>query len=97
MIVRLKYAYQLTDRFTRLRAAGMLTAEEVAERLGIAVASVKNWRYRGLLSAHRYNDKGQCLYEAPANDLPKKGAHKRAYLQQKKLSANTTDEVQCET
>ncbi len=96
MIVHLKSAYQLRDRFTRLRAAGMLTAEEVATRIGIAVPSVKGWRYRGLLSAHRYNDKGQCLYEAPADDLPQKGAHKRAYLQQKKLSANATDEVQCE-
>lgn len=96
MIVRLKHVYQLTDRFTRLRAAGMLTAEEVARRLDIAVPSVKAWRYRGLLSAKPYNDKGQCLYEAPADDLPKKGAHKQAYLQQRKLSANVTDEVQCE-
>jgi DNA invertase Pin-like site-specific DNA recombinase len=84
-------------RMTRLRAAGMLTAEEVAAHLGLAIPSVKGWRYRGLLSAHRYNDKGQCLYEAPADDLPKKGAHKRAYLYQKKPSTNATDEVQCET
>ena len=96
MIVHLKYAYHLRDRFTRLRAAGLLTAEEVADRLGIAVASVKAWRYRGLLSAQRYNDKGQCLYEAPANDLPTKGAHKREYLQRNKLTTNETDEVQCE-
>jgi DNA invertase Pin-like site-specific DNA recombinase len=96
MIVHLRYAYHLRDRFTRLRAAGLLTAEEVADRLGIAVPSVKAWRYRGLLSAQRYNDKGQCLYEAPANDLPTKGAHKREYLQRNKLTTNETDEVQCE-
>ena len=96
MIVHLRYAYHLRDRFTRLRAAGLLTAEEVADRLGIAVPSVKAWRYRGLLSAQRYNDKGQCLYEAPADHLPKKGAHKREYLQQAKLPTNETDEVQCE-
>ena len=97
IIVHLKYAYHLRDRFSRLRAAGLLTMEEVAERLGIAVPSVKDWRYRGLLSAQRYNDKGQCLYEAPADDLPQKSARKRAYLQQKKVAANATEEVQCET
>ena len=97
IIVHLKYAYRLTDRFTRLRAAGMLREEEVAARLGISVPSVKSWRYRGLLCAHRYNDKGQCLYEAPVDDLPKKNARKRAYLQQRELTANATDEVQCET
>jgi len=80
-ILRLKYAYKLTDRYTRLRAAGKLTAEEVAERLGLAVASVKGWQYRGLLQVHRYNDSGGCLYEQPAPDLPRKFAHKQSYLQ----------------
>jgi DNA invertase Pin-like site-specific DNA recombinase len=87
MIVHLKYAYNLTDRFTRLRRAGKLTAEEVAGRLGICVQSVKEWRDRGLLRAHRYNDKGECLYEAPAADLPRKCAHKRSYLQNNELFA----------
>jgi hypothetical protein len=48
------HAYKLTDRYTRLRVAGKLTAEEVAERLGLAVPSVKGWQYRGLLQVHRY-------------------------------------------
>ena len=88
MVAHLRYRYNLTDRFTRLRAAGKLTAEEVAERFSISVASVKQWRYRGLLRAHRYNDKGECLFEPPAADLPRKGAAKRSYLlQQNKLHA----------
>jgi hypothetical protein len=49
-ILRLKYACKLTDSYTRLRVAGKLTAEEVAERLGLAVPSVKGWQYRGLLT-----------------------------------------------
>lgn len=96
IIVHLRYAYHLTDRFTRLRAAGLLTAEEVAERLGLAVPSVKEWRYRGLLRAQRYNDKGECLFETPAEDLPRKGTPKQAYLERRKFSANATEEVQCE-
>jgi DNA invertase Pin-like site-specific DNA recombinase len=97
MIVHLKYAYNLTDRYSRLRAAGKLTVDEVAERLGIRVGSVKKWRDRGLLPAHRYNDKGECLYETPAADLPRKYAHKRSYLRKNELSTNAAEEVQCET
>jgi hypothetical protein len=96
IILHLKYAYHLTDRYTRLREAGKLTAEEIAERLGLAVASLKNWQYRGLLHAHRYNDRGECLFEPPAPDLPQKFAHKQPSLQHK-LSPNVTKEVQCET
>ncbi len=96
IIVHLRYAYHLTDRFTRLRATGLLTAEEIAERLGIAGASVKLWRHRGLLRAHRYNDRGECLYEAPASDLPSKGAPKQVYIERKKLSSNAADQVQYE-
>ena len=81
IIVRIRRAYHLKDRFTRLRALGMLTEQEIAGRTGIAVASVKQWRYRGLLAAHRYSDRGDCLFEAPAADLPKKNAHKQRYLQ----------------
>jgi hypothetical protein len=59
----------------------MLTEQEIAALTGIAVATVKEWRYRGLLCAHRYSDRGDCLFEAPAADLSKKNAHKRSYLE----------------
>ncbi len=97
IIVRLRSAYHLKDRFTRLRAIGMLTEQEIAGLTGIAVASVKEWRYRGLLRAHRYNDRGDCLFEIPPHDLPKRHAHKRSYLQKNKLTTIAAEEVQCET
>jgi hypothetical protein len=97
IVVHLRYAYHLTDRFTRLRTLGMLTEQEIAALTGIAVASVKEWRYRGLLSAHHYSDRGDCLFEVPTDDLPKKNAHKRSYLQKKQLSTIATEEVQYET
>ena len=97
IIVRLRSAYHLKDRFTRLRAIGMLTEQEIAELTGIAVASVKEWRYRGLLRAHRYNDRGDCLFEVPPHDLPKRHARKRSYLQKNKLTTIAAEEVQCET
>ena len=97
IIVRLRSAYHLKDRFTRLRAIGMLTEQEIAGLTGIAVASVKEWRYRGLLRAHRYNDRGDCLFEIPPHDLPKRHARKRSYLQKNKLTTIAAEEVQCET
>jgi hypothetical protein len=97
IIVRLRSAYHLKDRFTRLRAIGMLTEQEIAGLTGIAVASVKEWRYRGLLRAHRYNDRGDCLFEVPPHDLPKRHARKRSYLQKNELTTIAAEEVQCET
>ena len=84
IIVRLRSAYHLKDRFTRLRAIGMLTEQEIAELTGIAVASVKEWRYRGLLRAHRYNDRGDCLFEIPPHDLPKR--HAAILLTEKRIN-----------
>ena len=97
IIVRLRSAYHLKDRFTRLRAIGMLTEQKIADLTGIAVASVKAWRYRGLLRAHRYNDRGDCLFEVPPHDLPKRHARKRSYLQKNELTTIAAEEVQCET
>lgn len=85
IVARLRRAYHLKDRYTRLRALGMLTEQEIAATIGIAAASVKEWRYRGLLSAHRFNDRGDCLFEPPPTDLPKKNARKRSYLQKKQI------------
>ena len=96
IILRLRDRYRLGNRFTRMRAAGMLTQEEIAALLGISVASVKEWRRRDLLCAHRYNDKGDCLLEVPADDLPTKNARKRPYLQKKQLTTIATNEVHYE-
>ena len=74
IVFRLRKAYRLVDRFTRLRNAGMLTLEEMAQRLNLCSYSVKDWRDLGLLQGHRYNDRGECLYELPGPTLPKKGA-----------------------
>ncbi len=82
--------------FQRLRERGLLTMEEIAKRLGIVPCVVKKWRAKGLLVAHRYNDKGQCLYEAPPDDLPGKFKKKGPYLVAKAISVASADEVQYE-
>jgi DNA invertase Pin-like site-specific DNA recombinase len=97
LVFRLRKTYKLVDRFTRLRKAGMMTLEEIAQSLDICSWTVKNWRNQGRLQAHRYNDKGECLYEPPGAGLPKKGARKRNMaLARTEEPSNLTEEVQCE-
>ena len=93
---KMRYAYDLKDRFSRLRAAGFMTMEEMASRLDVLPCTVKKWRDKGLLRALRYNDKGECLYESPDVLLPRKGAHKRSYLAAREVVMHNPDEVQCE-
>ena len=70
----------LRTRFQRLREKGLLTILEIAEKLGIQPSVVQAWRNKGLLRAHSYNNRDQCLYEPPANDLPGKYKKKQPYL-----------------
>ena len=49
----------------RLRAKGMLTTDEMAERLGINPSTVKARLRQGLLKGRQTNDKGAWLFEPP--------------------------------
>jgi len=62
--------YRLRSRCERLRARGMLTRDEIADRLKVTAATVKVWGHYGLLSRHVCNDKGECLYEPPGPNAP---------------------------
>jgi hypothetical protein len=95
-IINIRRRYGLRNRWKRMRALGLLTIQEIAERLGIMASAVKDWRDKGLLRAHRYNDKGQCLYEAPADDLPGKHKWKRSYLVATESIRESAKGVQCE-
>jgi DNA invertase Pin-like site-specific DNA recombinase len=62
----------LKSRYERLRNRGFLTQEEMAERLGITPGTVRTWARHGLLNAHPYTDRGQCLYEPTGEHPPRK-------------------------
>ncbi len=98
MVWRVRKHYGLRNRFERLRARRMLTLDEIAAALGVAIDTLKQWRRAGLLQAHAYNDKGQYLYEPPGPDAPVryrwKGLSKRKLA--RKAAPDTADEVQCE-
>jgi len=46
----------------RLKAAGMLTLEEIAEQLGVTTGTVKRWQHRGLITGRRIDGRRAHLY-----------------------------------
>lgn len=71
LIVRkIRITYSLASRYERLRLRGMLTQEELAQHLNVSIATIKRWRLLGLLQAHRYDERGEHLYEQPNDDTP---------------------------
>jgi len=59
--------YGLKSRYARLRASGLLTLEEVADRLGCSIATMKKKRREGRLpfGCQKLNDEGEFMYEDP--------------------------------
>lgn len=101
-IRHIQQAYGLVPRYERLRNRGMLTKSELAEQFGVARATVKNWNQAGLLRAHLYNDRNDCLFEPMGDEAPVKGKHKglmeslRQMRCSRKITPQHHDEVQCE-
>jgi DNA invertase Pin-like site-specific DNA recombinase len=77
IVARLRRKHGFKSRYDRLREAGMLTLQEMAEQLGVCPCTVRNWRKNGLIRAHAANDKNVFLYEPPGDDLPTKSQGRR--------------------
>ena len=75
MVRRIRIDYALPSRHDRLRARGLLTLHEMAQRLNICPDSLKRWRRAGLLKAHKYDDRGGYLFEPPGPGTPIKHQH----------------------
>ncbi len=86
LVARIRSQYTLRSRYDRLRAAGMLDKREIANQLNVAPETIKIWRRAGLLRAHAYNDKAQCLFEPGGPDGPIKYKHKKL-LRQRRVAA----------
>ncbi|CAP41744.1 recombinase family protein [Bordetella petrii] len=85
LVARLARNYQLKPRYERLRERGLLTLEEMADKLQVTPTTVKIWLRHGLLRGHAYSDKNECLYEEPGDDAPRKTLG--AKLSQRRLDA----------
>jgi DNA invertase Pin-like site-specific DNA recombinase len=99
IINRIQRNYDLRSRYDRLRAAGMLTKEEMAQMLGVTSQTVYRWWKFGLLCRRQYNEKGDCLYEKPALEAPvkKSGVKLANRTHLNGLDCNQANGVQCET
>jgi DNA invertase Pin-like site-specific DNA recombinase len=61
----------LPSHHDRLRARGMLTPSEIAQRLGVHPTTIKAWHRAGLLPSHKANDKNEQLFEPPTPGNPR--------------------------
>jgi hypothetical protein len=64
------HSYKLKTRYTRLRATGKLTVDEVARLLNVTCATVRRWGKEGIIKTYPYNDRNGCLYEHPGINSP---------------------------
>jgi hypothetical protein len=53
----------ISSRWQRLRNAGMLTLDEIAEQLHAHPSSIKRWYRLGLITGALANDRCTCLYQ----------------------------------
>jgi DNA invertase Pin-like site-specific DNA recombinase len=71
IVLHLRRARQLPSHAERLRASGLLTIGEIAERLNVHRSTIKDWHRAGLLNSHKANDKNERLFEPPTPGDPR--------------------------
>jgi hypothetical protein len=72
LVAWLRTEYRLKSRFDRLRETGLLTAQEMAEQLGVTIATIRIWQRHGMLAGTKFNEKHQYLYRPPGANPPMK-------------------------
>jgi hypothetical protein len=93
-VARLRRTYDLPDRFTRLRLAGLLTLAEVTSLLGVHHQTAKAWEREGRLLAHVFNDKGERLFEHPGDRPPDKYHWQRLQRREPPFPSHRAEGVQ---
>ena len=77
-VSQLRRAHGLKDRWTRLREAGLRTAEEVAAPLGVTAQTIWHWYHHSWITGIRYNDRGTCLF-VPLESVPARSRRRRVH------------------
>jgi len=75
IVVHLRRSHHLPSHAERLRARGLLTLTQTAERLGVHTSTIKAWRDAGLLPSHKANDKNERVYDPPDPTDPRLVKH----------------------
>jgi DNA-binding transcriptional regulator YiaG len=71
IVLQIRNAHQLPSHQQRLRARGLLTIQETAQRLGVHVSTIKAWHRAGLLTSHKANDRNERLFDPPDPNDPR--------------------------
>jgi predicted DNA-binding transcriptional regulator AlpA len=74
-VYQLRRHHGLSDRYTRLRAQGLLTAEELAQSYGVTAQTIWRWYRQGRIIGMRYNDRGSSLFPPKASQPLLTGSH----------------------
>ncbi|GAC1350554.1 MAG: hypothetical protein NVSMB27_34140 [Ktedonobacteraceae bacterium] len=64
-VYQLRRHHGIPDRYARLRAQGMLKAEELARNSGVSAQVIWRRYHQGRIVGVRYNDRGSCLFLPP--------------------------------
>jgi DNA-binding transcriptional regulator YiaG len=90
IVVHVRHKYHLPSHADRLRAQGLLTATELAQRLEVHRSTVKSWTKAGILNSHKANDKNERLYEPPIPGHPSLTARQGSPLRKRVPTQPTT-------
>ncbi|MFO7761559.1 MAG: hypothetical protein R6V20_08110 [Desulfobia sp.] len=93
-VARIRIAYRLPNRWTRLRKQGKLLARELSGKLGISCDKIRRCRELGLITAHEYK-KGKYLYNEPEPGLVDRNPQLKKFAHL--VASDTTKEVQYAT
>ena len=96
IVHHIRHSHRLRSRSARLRARGLLTRDEIADRLHVSTDTVKIWARHGLLRAYPCNDTHEHLYDPPGPNAPAKMQGRRLCDRRVDLLLDHTDEVQYE-
>ena len=90
IVVHVRRKYHLPSHADRLRAQGLLTADELAQRLCVHRSTVKSWTKTGILNSHKANDKNERLYQPPIAGDPRLTVRQGSPLRKRVLTQPTT-------
>ncbi len=71
IVGNIRRSYQIKSRYERLREKGLLSRQELADKLGVSIAVISEWRNKGYLKTYRYCSNKR-LYEEPEQGFQKK-------------------------
>jgi hypothetical protein len=70
-VLELRRSHGFPSHSERLRARGLLTIDEFANRLGVHPTTINAWRRAGLIDSHKANDKNIRLFDPPTPGDPR--------------------------